>query len=209
MTDGDAGGTTYTQEQVDAKIAEANAALEANRNAALDEAKAAKGALRAFEGLDAGEVKQHLAELAELKQKQHAEASGITSEQLDKLRVNIRADYEKEYGPLKTQLEELQTDNRTLRLDSKVQTLMAEKGVLSSRVQALYSLEGGAFDLTDDGQPMLRENPGGDIGKFITDNLAQKYPEWFEGSGSSGGGAAKSEAGGRGRKGSIAANDPA
>ena len=209
MADGEAGGdTTYTQDEVDALIAERNKALEANRDKALAETKAAKEALRAFGDLDAETVKQSLAELAELKQQRHAEASGITSEQLEKLRVTIRQDLEQEYEPLKTQVVELSTDNRTLRLDSKVQTLMAENGVLPHRIEALYSLEGKAFDLTDDGSPMLRDNPGGDLGKFITENLAQKYPEWFEGSGSSRGGAAKSEASGRGRRGSIAANDP-
>ena len=186
------GETTFTQADLDAAIDAAKQPLIDKRTEALDEAKAAKTKARELEG-----------RLTQLEQQQAAAASGITSEALDAM----RADIDKEYQPLKDQLATLQGENHTLKLVDKVHGIMAENGVLASKVSALYRLEGEAFDLTDDGVPMLKDNPGGDIGKFVADTLSEKYPEWFEGSGSSGGGAPKSIPGGSGRVGTIAADD--
>jgi hypothetical protein len=53
---------------------------------------------------------------------------------------------------------------------------------------------------------MLRERPGTPIEKFVTEDLKAMYPEFFEGTGSSGGGASKSVASGAVRI--IPADDP-
>ena len=84
---------------------------------------------------------------------------------------------------------------------------MSKSGVRAERVDALFRLTGDQFDLTEDGQPMLRDRMGTPVEKFITDDLSKAYPEFFTGTGSSGGGASKSAGGASGNPRTIAAND--
>ena len=183
---------TFTQEEVDALIAKEVEGLKANREEALQRYQKTRDQLKAFDGLDAEEVRQKLAKLDELEQKGKAQKAGVTDEQLQKLRQDIRADLEKEYTPFKTQAEELAGRVRTLQLDNVVKKLMAENGVRGERVDALFRLTADQFDLTEDGKPMLREHMGKEVDKYIADELAKQYPEFYQGSGSSGGGAQRS-----------------
>jgi len=93
--------------------------------------------------------------LSDLEQQQKAAASGITSEQLAKL----KADVELEYAPVREKAATLETQLRALKLDNAVQSQMAKAGVRGDRLGALWKLTGEAFDLTDDGQPYVKDAP--------------------------------------------------
>lgn len=188
---------TYTQEEVDAllteKIGEVDG-LKANTKKALDEVKAARAKLAAFEGLDPEEAKSLKTKLAEMEQQAKATAAGITSEQLAKLRTEAAAEYEKKYGPVVQERDQLKSEIRSLKLDAVVKAQMAKAGARAERIDALFRLSSDRFDLTDDGKPMVRDATK-EVDKFIAEDLLKEYPEFFQGSGSSGGGAAKSNGG--------------
>lgn len=198
----DAGGSdkTYTQDEVDALIRERNEALEAKRDEILGELKAARDKLKAYDGVDADEHKALKAKVADLEHKQKADKAGITSDQLEKLRADIREDLEREYADIVSERDSLSSEVRGLRLDSVVKAEMGKAGVRPERIDALFRLNADAFDLTDDGSPMLKDRPGIGIDKYVAEDLKKLYPEFYQGSGSSGGGASKSAAGGGGAK---------
>lgn len=194
---------TFTQEEVDAAVKERNKALEAKREEILGELKAAKKAAS-----DKDEVLAQLqARVAEMEQEQEAKKAGITSEQLEKMRAEAEANLEKKYGPVRTQLEDAQREIRQLKLDSVVKDTMSKAGVRGERIDALFRLTADRFDLTDDGKPMLADEPGTPIKTYISDELSKEWPEFFEGTGSSGGGAPKSNASGGGSPKRIAMDD--
>lgn len=202
---------TYTQDELDALIAEKIGELEGlkrNQQEAVKEAKAAKAQLKAFEGLDPDEAKALKARIAEMEQQAKAQAAGITSEALAKLRAEAAAEYEKKYGPVLSERDALKSEVRSLKLDSNVKAMMAKAGARAERIDALFTLSRDRFDLTDDGKPMVKDATK-EVDKFIAEDLLKEYPEFFQGSGSSGGGATKS-AGGAGRTGPTRiTNDPA
>ena len=199
---------TFTEEQYNAMVAERDALLGKN-NELLTETKTVKTKLKAFEGLAPDEARAALTELAELKSQKKAEQAGITAEQLTKLRNEARAELEKEYQPFRSQAEELARENRTLKLDNVVKQQMGKGGVRAERLDALFRLTADAFDLTDDGKPMVKSQPTLEVEKYITQELSKEYPEFFNGSGSSGGGASKSAAGGSGVVRTVPAGDNA
>ena len=183
---------TYTQAELDAAIQERLAAAKAEGDKAFqslwDEAKQAKAARKELE-----------AKLADIEVAQKAQKAGVTSEELNRLRSEIREDLEKgEYGQFRTQAEKLAGENRALKLDNVVKAAMAKGGARADRIDALFRLTSDRYDLTDDGKPMLRDRMGTPIEKYVSDDLLKEYPEFFNGSGASGGGAAKSGAGGVG-----------
>jgi hypothetical protein len=120
----------------------------------------------------------------------------------------VRNDLEREYLEVKTERDQLARDKRALQLDDRVKGLMAKSGVRAERVDALYRLTGERYDLTSDGQPMLKDRVGTPVEKFIAEELVKEFPEFYMGSGSNGGGASKSAGGAGGGLGrSIAAGD--
>jgi hypothetical protein len=129
--------------------------------------------------------------LSDLEQQQKAAASGITSEQLAKL----KADVELEYAPVREKAATLETQLRALKLDNAVQSQMAKAGVRGDRLGALWKLTGEAFDLTDDGQPYVKDAPTQSIDQFIGGKLKADYPEFFSGTSANGGGAKGSTGG--------------
>lgn len=201
----------FTPEEVEALVAEKLAAAKADGDKAFEnlwgEAKAAKERAKAFDGLDPNEVRDKLARLTELEQLKKANKAGITSEELEKLRADVRKDLEGEFSPYKTKAETLAQQIRELRLDNVVKSAMGKNGVRGERVDALFRLAADRFDLTEDGKPMLKEHPGREIDKYIAEQLSEEYPEFFNGSGSSGGGALKPSAGGGGVRKTIAVGD--
>jgi hypothetical protein len=203
---------TFTKEQVETLVQEKLAAAKAEGDKAFqqlwDEAKAAKAKAKAFEGIDPDEVRTLKQRYQELEQKAKAEKRGITSDELEKMRTEIRADLEKEYVPYKTQAEQLGQRVRTLQLDTVVKGEMAKSGARAERIDALFRLTGDEFDLTEDGKPVVKNRMGISVEKYITDELTKQYPEFFMGSGSSGGGAPKSNGGAGGSARVIAADDP-
>lgn len=206
--DGTQGTQGITQEQYDALVAEREALI-AKRDEILTEAKRAKDKLKSFEGIDPNEYKSLKQKMAELETKQTAEKNGVTSQELERLRAEVRQHLETEYAPFKTQLDALAKENRALKLDNVVKTVMGKNGVRSERVDDLFRLTADQYDLTDDGKPMLRDKMGLPVETYVKEDLRKAYPEWFEGTGSSGGGATKSIAGGGGSTRVIAADDTA
>jgi len=208
MSEDPTGGTepkTFTEEEVQQLIDDRNKALEKKRDELLGEVRGLKDKLRkSDEGY--GELQ---ARMAELEQEREAKKQGITSEQLEKMRSEAESNLEKKYGPLRTQLEEAQAEIRQLRLDNVVKGAMAKSGVRGERVDALFRLTADRYDLTEDGKPMLRDEPGLTVEQYISDELVKEYPEFYEGTGSSGGGAPKTVASGSGKVTKIAADDNA
>lgn len=204
---------TYTQAEVDAAIVEANKALEENRNRLLDQLKAQE---RKYQGVDLDEYRKMRETVAALETKANAEKAGLTSDELVKLRNDVRAEVERQYAAdmqagtkVFPWAASLAQENRALKLDNVVKTEMAKGGARAERIDALFRLTADRFDLTDDGKPMLRTSPGIEVGKYVADELRKEYPEFYNGSGSSGGGASKSTAGGGGSPNTIAVTDRA
>ena len=213
MGEGDVGGadTTYTQDQLDAKIAEANKALEAKRAELLDEVKTLK---RRYDGIDPDEYRQVTQRLSELEQQQQADQAGLSSEELAKLRQDVAADIRKQFESNRdagleafSWARELADENRALKLDAVVKAEMAKGGARAERIDALFKLTQERFQLTSDGKPVLRDHPATELSKYVADELRTEYPEFYNGSGSSGGGASKSTASGGGYSQKIAADD--
>lgn len=190
---------TFSREQLDELVKERLAEVKAEQDKAFanlwEEGKQAKARAKELE-----------AKLAELQQQKQAEKAGLTTEHLEKLRADVRKTLEQEYAPvveekktLAEQLAEATDKVRSLQLDSRVKAQMGQLGVRSDRIDTLFRLERDRFGLTDDGQPMLKEEPTADIGKYISERLRSEYPEWFNGSGASGSGAPRSGVGDAGK----------
>jgi len=201
------GATTFTQADIDAAVAAANEGLEANRNEILAELKAAKETLKAFDGIDAKAHRAMKAQIAELETQAKAAQAGITSDKIAEIQASVRAQLEEEYAPSKTRVSELEGEVRSLRLDNVVKATMGKSGVRADRIDALFRLTQDRFDLTDDGAPMLKASPGNDVAKYIAEELEKEWPEFYGGSGSSGGGAPKSSPSGGGRVRQISRGD--
>ena len=183
---------TYTQAELDVQVEDRNKALEANKNEILAELAEARKRLKALDGIDPQAVKTMQAKLTELEHERKAKSAGLTSEELNRLRQEVRDDLEGEYSTFKQSAEQLGKEIRELRLDSVVKNVMGKQGVRGERVNALFRLTADQFDLTDDGQPMVRDRKGTPVDKYVAEVLSKEYPEFFTGTGSSGGGASKS-----------------
>lgn len=197
--EGAGGAKTYTQDEVDALIDERLADLKDKvdefRTTNVDLMKK----LKAYDGVDADGFKAMKARLDELENQRKAGDAGITAEELKQLRAEVREELlTGEFGEYKSQAEALSAEVRELRLDAVVKGHMAKAGVRSERIDALFRLTADQFDLTDDGEPMLKDRRSADVGKYVADELRKEYPEFYNGSGASGGGASKSAAGGGG-----------
>jgi len=128
-------------------------------------------------------------ELAALQLKAKADGAGITDEQVRKFREDVRAELETEYAPYKANAEKFGAENRTLKLDNAIKALMGKAGVRGDRHEALWKQTADRYDLTADGTPMVKDKPASDVSKYLSETLKAEFPEWYEGTGSSGGGA--------------------
>lgn len=127
-------------------------------------------------------------ELKKLKTKLEAGEHGMSAEQLQKLRDDARAEAEQEFAPTKAEADRLKAENRSLKLDNGVKKVAGEVGFLGERLDDFWKLHGEEFDLTSDGQPMVKGKPGVDVRKHI-EGIAQKRKEWVKGTEGDGGGA--------------------
>ena len=206
-------GTTFTQVDIDNAVKTALSGVKAEDDPAFkslwQEAKDAKARAKAFEGLDAEEARSAMAKLKELETEGKAGEVGVTSEQLKQIRQEVTESLEGDYLPYKTENDTLKGKLRDLQLDSVVKGIMGKNGVKSAKVEPLFKLTAERFELTDEGEPMLRDHPGRDVSKFVSENLAQEFPEWFEASGSSGGGASRSSGGAGGATRTVKQGDKA
>lgn len=118
--------------------------------------------------------------------KQAALAGGMTEKELkelyDKIENNVRAEYE----PKLSDAEKLRTENRTLKLDSKVKALFKDGGALANKIDDFWKLHGDEFDLTADGKPMVKAEPGKDVARHVQAILKTRA-EWVQGTKAAGG----------------------
>lgn len=111
-------------------------------------------------------------ELADLKKK----SGGMTDEEIAARRAEIEA----EVAPIQQKLEAAQKELRTLKFDDRLKAMIAGSGTVAKRVDALHRLIGDRFDLNDSGTLVLKDKPATEIAKYLKEDVAKEYPEFFE-----------------------------
>lgn len=111
-------------------------------------------------------------QLAEAKKK----AGGMTDEEIAARRAEIEA----EVAPVKQKLEAAEKELRTIKFDDRLKSLIAGSGTVGKRVDALHRLIGDRFDLNENGTLVLKDKPTTDIAKYLKEDVAKEYPEFFE-----------------------------
>lgn len=134
-------------------------------------------------------VKKTADELKKLETQKKAEKAGVSEEQLQQIRADVRKEVETELAPKLTAADEHAKENRTLKLDNQVKKLAADGGFLGERLDDFWKLYGGEFDLSTDGKPIVKDHPGVTPAKHI-EGLTKKQPGWVQGTQAAGGGAA-------------------
>jgi hypothetical protein len=89
-------------------------------------------------------------------------------------------------NPVKQRLAELETENRTLKLVTPVKDALRKAGVIDP--DDAWAVLGNRFDLTDDGKPILKDDPTADLTTWVASTLKGQKPHWFAGTQASGGG---------------------
>lgn len=206
---------SYTQEQVDSMIAEREAGLKANRDEALREAKKAKELAKRYEGVDPDEYKTLKEQAAEAERKK-ALAEGnlevwkkqVTDQHQKELDAAAKriAKYEGAVGKRLRQ-DELRKA-LTGKADPSMMELLVEHG--SKYVHVKETDDDFEQYVGDEkGNPLVADGQGTPmtLDQFVDQRLKAKFPGAFLGTGSSGGGASKSQGGALGGAKTIAAGD--
>jgi len=210
---------TYTEEEfeqaVTARAAEAAAGLKANRDELLREAKKAKDALKAYDGIDPSEYKALKAAAEEAERKRAVDEGNFAS--LEKQLVDR---HQKEIGVKEARIEKLNRALERRLVEAKLAEALA-KAEADPSMMPLLLLEGQRHvrvrETEDDfeeyvaderGNPLVADGKGTpmDVQTFVGETLKAKYPSAFRGSGSTGGGAGRSGAAGGTRTISAADN---
>lgn len=161
-------------------------ALDAEREArrkADDKAKAADDAKKALEQ-----------ELADLRIKADAAASGITEAKLKEIRDAEAA----KIKPIEEALAKVRAENRRLKLTDRVKALALANGVMPDRIdKAMKDLE-GRVDLTEDGESIVVKDATGKvtattIDDFLKTDYRKEAKFFYKGTGSTGSGSEGSE----------------
>lgn len=217
---GEQNPTTYTQEQVDAMIAERITSevsgLKTSQQELLKESKAAKARLAAFEGVDPTEYKT-LKEAAAEAEKKKALAEG----NLEVWKKQVTDQHAKEMQGKDQKLTKYQSAIERRVVQARLAEALAKHDADPSMIP-LLQLEGARFirvKETDEdfeeqvvdgqGNPLVADGKGTPmtVDDLVAQTLKTKYPAAFRGSGSSGGGAAKSNGGAGGATRVIAPKD--
>jgi hypothetical protein len=127
-------------------------------------------------------------EAAESSAKAAAHAAGMTSEDLKKAYDKIEASIRAEYDPQLKEAEGLKLENRKLKLTDVVKGQFRALGALDNKLDDFWKLHGDEFDLTADGKPMVKSEPGKDVAKHVA-GIMKGRGEWVKGTKASGGGA--------------------
>lgn len=191
---------TYTQEEYDAMVAERDK-LKAKRDELLQEAKDAKAALRAYEGIDPVKAK-HLQKAADDAEAAAAAARGDFTAR-EKQLVERHTE-EREADAKKAAKLQRAVERRTAEAEIRKAIAKAKGNVELLLPHAMPFVKVRETDddfeayLEEKGQPIVSDGKGTpmDFDTFVTERLRSKFPDAFEGTGSSGGGASKSAAGG-------------
>lgn len=131
-------------------------------------------------------AKKTAKDLAELMAKQDAAAGGMTEEQYKKVYASVEKSIRDEYEPKLKDMETLAKENRDLKLDSRVKSMFKSGGALDAKVDDFWKLHGDEFDLTSDGKPMVKNEPGKDVARHVQGILAGRK-EWVKGTKATGG----------------------
>ena len=195
---------TYTAEEVAAIIAERDA-IKANRDEALTEAKKAKKALQNYEGVDPAEFKR-LKDAAEQAEANKARAEGdfetLKKQLVEKHNAELTGK-ESKIGKLTKALERRLVDaelTRAIAAKKGEPDLLLPYARQFVRVKETEDdFEGYVSDAA--GNPLIADGKGTPMSfeTFVEQTLMTKFPRAFDGTGSSGGGAAKTNAGGGGQ----------
>lgn len=212
--DGAGGAKTYTQEELEARITEANKSLEANRDQVLRELKAMKEKVKGFDGVDPEKYRELVAAAEEAEQKR-AKAAGDW-EAREKQIVEKHA---KELDTLKKELSDAEAVIAEHLIDATAAQAISEaKGavkVLLPHIKAHTKIvrENGKrhVQVVDaNGVQRVADGKGTAMTISMLVDELKADPDFarnFEGSGSSGGGASRS-AGSAGGSKTVAMDDP-
>lgn len=199
--------TFETEEELNAKIAEHTAGLKANRDEALKEAKDAKAKLKAYDGVDPAEYRA-LKEAAQEAERKAAEAKGdFTAWQKQTLQQ-----HEKVVGEKDAKIGKLTRAIEKRLVEAKLTEALAKAGA-KEKMLDLLTLAGQRYIkvretdedfeefVTDDrGNPLVADAKGNPmtVQQFVEQTLKTQYPDAFQGTGSTGSGAARSAPSGGG-----------
>lgn len=132
-------------------------------------------------------AKKAAKDLADATTKKQAMDAGRTEEEYKKLYDTIEKSVRDEFEPKLKGYEELQKEVRTLKLDSKVKEMFKAGGALDAHIGDFWKLHGDEFDLTSDGKPMVKAEPGKDVARHVQGILAGRKT-WVQGTKATGGG---------------------
>jgi hypothetical protein len=201
---------TYTQEQVDAMIAERLAAetdgLKKSQRELLAEAKKAKDTLKNYDGVDPDEFKR-LKAAAEEAERKKATAEGDFKSLEKQLIEKHTAELGAEKGKTVKYQSALEKYLVQAQLTAAIAKHKGDPDLLlphaAQHVRVRETDEGfEAYVADDKGNPRIADGKGTPMSfdDLVTQVLAEKYPRAFDGAGSSGGGASKSTGGAGGTR---------
>lgn len=192
-------------------------ALKANRDEILKEAKDAKSRLKNYDGVDPTEFKK-LKEAAEEAERKKAAAEGdftkLQQQMAERHQAELAAEKKRTEKALAA-LERRKVAKLTEAL-AKADALPDMMDLLVLKGSASVRLREGEEDweeyvADEKGNPLVADGSGTPLGlqQFVEKQLKAQYPAAFKGSGASGGGASKSNAGGGATTFDPATNDGA
>lgn len=148
-------------------------AIAAEREKAANEEKARKKAEK---------------ELADLKREAAARASGVTEEQLQKIRTDEAA----ARAPIEAELATTKAENRKLKLTDRVKALALKHGIMTDRIDDAMVLLDSRTDLGDAGGIIVKGKDGVATAETVDDFLSKTFktekPWLYVGPGGSGAG---------------------
>jgi hypothetical protein len=196
---------TLTQAELDAKIAEANAALESNRNTLLAEKKKLEKEMARFKDIDPDKYRTLTEREAEI-EKEKAERAGDWSKREAQLQERFTKETESKDGRIKSLSSALERRLVDAEATSAVAAAKGSPKVLLPHIKAHVKVveDNGEFVVQvvdSNGNPRVGDAKGNPmtIAQLVEELKADPdFARNFEGSGSSGGGASKSTASGGG-----------
>jgi hypothetical protein len=127
-------------------------------------------------------------EAAEAAAKAAGEKAGLSSTELEAGYRRVREAAEQERDLALKERDEARSENRRIKLVEVVKSEFRKHGALDKRTEDFWKMHGDEFDLTADGKPMVKAEPGKPLDKHVQSILKQR-PEWVQGTKAAGGGA--------------------
>jgi hypothetical protein len=112
----------------------------------------------------------------------------MTEEEFRKRYSTIEENIRKEYEPKVQEADRLAAENRALKLTDKIKQMFREAGAVKGRQDDFWKMHGDEFELSADGKPIVKAEPGKDIAKHVS-AICKSRPEWMQGTRAAGGGA--------------------